>query len=92
MGTLNKLSTSYDKFTALNYDVRHTDCTEEINTDLNWRKLFGLSKCILRVSNRGRQKHRRNNDQRTLERINRWNSGDFGGLWNKAFSLRRSKR
>ena len=51
-----------------------------------------MSKCILRASNRGGQKHRRNNDQRILERFNRWNSGDFGGLWNKAFSLKQSKR
>ena len=69
-----------------------TDCIEDPNTELNWKKLFGLSKCILRASNRGGQKHRRNNDQIILERINRWNSGDFGGLWNEACSLKQSKR
>ena len=43
-----------------------TDCIEDPNTELKWRKL-GLSKCILRASNRGGQKHRRNNNQRILE-------------------------
>ena len=37
-------------------------------------------------------KNRRNNNQRILERINRWNSGDFGGLWNEACCLKQSKR
>ena len=37
-------------------------------------------------------KNTRKNDQRILERINRWNSGDFGGLWNEAWSLKQSKR
>ena len=68
-----------------------TDCIEDPNTELNWRN-FGLSKCILRASNRGGQKHRRKNDQRILERINRWNSGDFGGPWNGACSLKQMKR
>ena len=66
-----------------------TDCIEDPNTELNWRKLFGFSKCILRASKRGGQKH---NDQRILERINRWNSGDFGGIWNEDSSLKQSQR
>ena len=68
------------------------DCIEDPNTELIWRKLFGLSKCILRASNRRGQKHRRNNDQRFLERIKRWNSGEFAGLWNEACSVKQSKR
>ena len=57
-----------------------TDCIEDPNRKINCRKLFELCKCILRVSNRGGQKHRRKDDQRTLENVNRWNSGDFGGI------------
>ena len=69
-----------------------TDCVEDPNTELNWRKHFGLSKCILRARNRGGQKQGRNNDQRLLERIKRWNCGEFGGLWNEACSLKQSKQ
>ena len=69
-----------------------TDCIEDPNTELNWRKLFELSKYILRARNRGGQKHRRNNEQRVLERINLWNSGNIEGLWNKVCSLNQSKR
>ena len=79
------------KWSELFFDVI-TDCIEDPNTGLNWRKLFILSKCILRASNRGGQEHSRNNDQRILEGINRWNSGNFGGLWNEACSLKQSKR
>ena len=69
-----------------------TDCFEDRNTELNWRKIFGLSKCILPASNRGGQKYRRNDNQLILERTNRWNHGDFGRLWNEACSLNQSKR
>ena len=70
----------------------NTDCIEDIKLKLNWRKSFGLAKCILRASNRGGRKHRCNNDQKILKRINRWNSGGFGGLWNEACSMKQSKR
>ena len=69
-----------------------TDCIEDTKLKLNWRKSFGLAKCILRASNRGGRKHRRNNDQKFLKRINRWNSSGFGGLWNEACSMKQSKR
>ena len=50
------------------------DCIEDPNTEVNWKKLFGLSKCILRASIRGGRKHRRNIDQRFLVGNNRWNA------------------
>ena len=40
------------KWSELFSDVIN-DCIEDPKTELNWRKLFGLSKCILRASNRG---------------------------------------
>ena len=39
-----------------------------------------------------REKYRRSNDQRVLERINRRNSRDFGELWNEACSVKQTKR
>ena len=85
------MSLSRYKWSELFSDVT-TDCIEDRNTELNWRNIFGLSKCILRASNRGGQKYRWNNNQIILERTNRWNNGDFGGLWNEACTLNQSKR
>ena len=47
---------------------------------MNWSILFAISKCILRINNRGGKKHRNYKDHKFLDGKKRWSNGDFGGL------------
>ena len=53
--------------------------------------MFSVSKCILRASNRGK-KHKRNQDQRLSDRIDRWNAGEYANLWTEALAMKQAKK
>ena len=68
------------------------DCATTPDDELNWQKLFSVSKCILRASNRGGKKHKRNQDQRLSDRIDRWNAGEYANLWTEALAMKQAKK
>ena len=68
------------------------NCAKTPDDELIWQKLFSDSKYILRASNRGGKKHKRNQDQRLSDRIDRWISGEYANLWTEALSMKQAKR
>ena len=68
------------------------DCATTPDDEINWQKLFSVSKCILRASNRGGKKHKRNQDQRLSDRIDRWNAGEYANLWTEALAMKQARK
>ena len=67
------------------------ECVKAPDNKTNWRKIFAVSKCVLRACNRGGKKQKRNQDQRLAERFDRRNAVAYGKLWSEAVSLKQSK-
>ena len=55
-------------------------------------KLFAISKCILRASNRGGKKHKQNQENLLSKRFEHWKAGDYAGLRYEAASLKQSRK
>ena len=67
-------------------------CISQPNCTENWKKLFAISKCILRASNRGGKKHKQNQENLLSKRCERWKAGDYAGLWYEAASMKQSRK
>ena len=65
-------------------------CISHAQSLENWKKLFAISKCVLRASNRGGKKHKQQQEQQLLSRLERWKSGDYAALWYEAASMKQS--
>ena len=67
-------------------------CVSQPNSPENWKRLFAISKCVLRASNRGGKKHKQQQDRLMLTRFERWKNGDYAGLWFEAASMKQAKK
>ena len=67
-------------------------CVSQPNSPENWKRLFAISKCVLRASNRGGKKHKQQQERLILIRFERWKNGDYAGLWFEAASMKQAKK
>ena len=58
----------------------------------NWKRLFAISKCVLRSSNRVGKKHKQQPERLILTRFERWKNGDYAGLWFEAVTMEQAKK
>ena len=65
--------------------ISHLDCVD------NWKKYFAVSRCLLRASNSGVQKHKQQQENSMVNRLERWRSCEYAALWYKAASSRPAK-
>ena len=68
------------------------DCISHAQSLEIWKKLFAISKCVLRASNRGGKKQKMQQEKQLLSRLERWKSGDYAVLWYKAASMKQSNK
>ena len=68
------------------------ECAKTPDDELNWQKLFSVSKCILHASNRGCRKQKRNQDQRLSDRIDRWNAVEYANLWTETLAMKQATK
>ena len=67
-------------------------CFSQTNCTENGKKLFAISKCILRASNRGGKKHKQNQENLLSKRFERWKAADYAGLLYEAASMKQSRK
>ena len=70
------------------------DCLSNPDCVDNWKKFFTVSKCVLRASNRGRKKHKQQQENSMMKRFERWRSprsGEYAALWYEAASMKQAK-
>ena len=67
-------------------------CVSQPISPENWKKLFAISKCVLRAINRGEKKHKQQQERFMLSRFERWENGDYAGLWFEAASMKQAKK
>ena len=67
-------------------------CISHAQSIENWKKLFAISKCVLRASNLGGKKHKQQQEKQLLSRLERWKSGDYVALWYEAASMKQSNK
>ena len=67
-------------------------CVSHAQSLENWKKLFAISKYVLRASNRGGKKHMQQQEKQLLSRLERWKSGDYAALLYEAASMKQSNK
>ena len=66
-------------------------CVSQPNSPENWKRLFAISKCVLCSSDRGGKKHKQQQERLMLTRFERWENGNYAGLWFEAASMKQAK-
>ena len=67
-------------------------CVTHPKSPENWKRLFAISKCVLRASNRGGKKHKQHLERLMLSRFERWMNGNCSGLCFEAASMKQAEK